>query len=56
MGGRLIRKINIPIVGDIYVGSKSIGEKTTMALQDTFKKLYEYEEAEEKGELKWTNT
>lgn len=49
---RLVEKVVLPILGEMYIANADEASlETTQALQEAFKKLYEYEEAEEQGLL-----
>ena len=49
---RLVEKINLPIYGEMYVACvEDVSMEAMQALQEPLKKLYEYEQEEEKGFL-----
>lgn len=46
---RLVEKVNLPIYGEMYVACvEDVSMETMQALQEPLKKLYEYEQEEEK--------
>lgn len=48
---RLVEKVNLPFYGVMYVTcSEDVSIETMQALQEPLKKLYEYEEEEQKFE------
>lgn len=49
---RLVKKVNLPILGEMYVANvEDINLEGMQALQEPLKRLYDYEEKEEKGLL-----
>ena len=49
---RLVEKVVLPIFGEMYIANADeVSLEATQALQEIFKELYEYEDAEEKGLL-----
>lgn len=49
---RLVKKVNLPIYGEIYVAcAEDASIESIRALQEPLKKLYEYEQEEESGTL-----
>lgn len=46
---RLVEKVDLPILGEMYIANADeVSLEATQALQEIFKELYEYEDAEEK--------
>lgn len=49
---KLVEKINLPIIGDMYIANSDIASMETLQdLQEPLKKLYEYEQLEEQSLL-----
>lgn len=49
---RLVEKVNLPVYGEMYVAcAEDASMESMQALQEPLKKLYEYEQEEERGVL-----
>ena len=50
--GRLVKKVDLPVYGEMYIACvDDVSIETMQALQEPLKKLYEYEQEEEQGKL-----